>query len=175
MSPFTLHILTTALLLTGAIGVKADRTAQQSFLIHVPSRVSITASPARANAILPPGDTQVRCVPQVWKVSVNSSSGATVQITTMHSFHHVSDSNLRRDARLDLEILSQSQGGTWSASRSMAVTHHASGDEAVCVQVSSVNPGTAVLGLTVTFLQGDSLSTPKGDYETTVIGMITAH
>ena len=175
MSPFTFLILTTALLLTGAIGVQADSTAQQRFLVHVPSRVSITAPPARANVILLPGDTQVGCVPQVWKVSAISSSGATVQITTAHSFHHVSDSNLRRDARLDLEILSQSQGGTWSVSRSMAVTQHATGDEAVCVQVSSVNPGTAVLGLTVTFLQGESLSTPTGDYETTVIGMITAH
>ena len=160
---------------TAPLSVRAESTARQSFLVHVPPRVSITAPPVAARATLLPDQTQVQFTPQAWNIVANSPSGATVQFVTEHSFHNLDDSNIRRDAQLDLWVMSQSQSGAWSVTQSQAVTAHQAGDESASVQVHSVKPGSAVLGLTVTFLQGDALSTPGGDYLTTVVGTITAN
>ena len=155
--------------------VEAETTARQSFVVRVPARVSIQAPPAGATADLPPDETQVQVSQQVWAISANSHSGATVQFATEQSFHHLDDDSIRRDAQLNVSIVSQSQPGAWNVTQSQAVTAHQVGDESATVQVRSARSGSAEIGLTVTFLQGDALSTPGGDYVTTVVGTITAN
>ena len=160
---------------TVPLSIYADSTARQSFLVHVPPRISITAPPVAARATLPSHQTQIQFTPQAWDIVANSQAGATVQFVTEHSFHNLDDSSIRRDAQLDLSVMSQSQSGAWTVTQSQAVTAHQIGDEAASVQAHSIKPGSAILGLTVTFLQGDALSTPGGDYLTTVVGTITSN
>ncbi len=157
------------------LSVYADPTARQSFMVHVPPRISITAPPVAARATLLPDQTQVQFTPQAWDIVANSPSGATVQFVTEHSFHNQDDSSIRRDAQLELQVMSQSQFGAWTVTQSQAVTAHQVGDESATVQVHTIKPGSAVLGLTVTFLQGDELSTPGGDYLMTIVGTITSN
>lgn len=155
--------------------VEAETTARQRFLVSVPPRVTIQAPPAGANAELPPDQAQVQVSQQVWDISANTQSGATVQFATEQSFHNLDDDSIRRDAQLNVSIVSQSQPGAWTVTHSQAVTDHQVGDESATVQVRSARSGSAEIGLTVTFLQGNALSTPGGDYMTTVVGTITAN
>ena len=175
-----MRILMFPLLLLAAVLIapwreEAQTTARQSFLVSVAPRVSIKAPPAGATADLPLDQTQVQFSPQVWNVSANSLSGATVQFATEHSFHNLRDDSIRRDAQLNVSIVSQSPTGAWTVTQSQATTAYQTGHESASVQVRSAHPGSAEIGLTVTFLQGDALSTPGGDYVTTVVGTITAN
>ncbi len=165
--------IVTTLVLAGSLGVLAESVARRTFVVHVPPRVSIQ-SPANAPImILPPSQARVEFAQQDWEMATNSHSGATIQFVTEHSFHNQTD--VRRDAQLELKLLSQSKYGTWKVVRPSDATNHEIGREAATVQVSSISPGSAVVGLTVTFLPGSALSTPSGDYETTVVGTITAN
>ena len=171
----TLLGLAAALLLSIPQSVEAETTARQSFRVHVPPRLSISASPAGAQAELLPDQTQVQIAPQAWDISANSQSGATVQFATEQSFHNLVDDSIRRDAQLNVSIISQSSSSAWTVTQAQATTAHQTGHESATVQVRSIKPGSAVLGLTVTFLQGDAVATPGGDYVTTVVGTITGN
>lgn len=162
-----------AALLGGPLSVVAETTARQSFRVQVPTRLAITAPPAAAHAELRPDQTQVQIAPQTWEISANSPAGATVLFSTEQSFHHLDDDSIRRDAQLEVSIIRQSSSVAWSVTQAQAATAHQSGHETATVQVHSTQPGSAVLGLTVTFLQGDAATTPGGDYATTVVGTIT--
>ncbi len=168
-------VTATAVMLGGFMKVQADRVSRQTFVAHVLPRVSVKSPPRGATSILDPSQVHVQFTQQDWDVTTNSLSGATIQFVTEHSFHNQNHSNIRRDAQLELRILSQSKSGTWTVTQPSGVTNHELGQELATVQVNSISPGFAVVGLTVTFLQGASLSTPDGDYETTVIGTITAN
>jgi hypothetical protein len=175
-----MRLLMFRLLLAAAVStapgrVEAETTARQRYLVSIPPRVSIQAPPAGANAELPPDETQVQVPQQVWDISANTQTGATVEFATEQSFHNLDDDSIRRDAQLNVSIVSQSQTGAWTVTQSQAVTAHQIGEESAAVQVRSTQAGSAVIGLTVTFLQGDALSTPGGDYVTTVVGTITAN
>ena len=175
MSKLILRMLLVVGLLGRPAVLPAESTARQAFFVHVPPRLSIKAPPAGAQAELPPDQTQVQFSPQAWDIAANSPTGATVQFATEQSFHQLVDDSIRRDARLHVSIVSQSHTAAWTVTQAEAVTAYQSGQEAAIVQVRSAKPGSAVLGLTVTFLQGDALSTPGGDYTTTVVGTITAN
>lgn len=175
-----MRTLLLALLLSAAGGavpwpVVAETAARQRFLVRVPPRVSITAPPAEADANLPPEETRVQIPTQAWNISANSPAGATVQFVAEQSFHNLDEDVIRRDAQLNVSIVSQSSAAAWSVTQSQAVTAHQRGEESATVQVRSHQAGSAVIGLTVTFLPGEAPSTPGGDYVTTVVGTITAH
>ncbi len=175
MNSITMKLAVVGIMLVGPLGVMSERTARQAFHVHVPPRLSIKAPPMEAHAVLLPGEAQVALAQQTWNVTSNATSGATVQFSTERCFHHVFDSRIRRDAQLDVKILDESRPGVWVVTQPNSVTHYDSGIEEASVQVVSSNSGTVSLGVTVTFLQGDSYSTPDGDYETTIVGTITAH
>ncbi len=164
-----------AVIFASPMGIIAERTSRQHFRVHVPPRASIKAPPGQAEAVFLHGETQVRFNQQSWEVAANSSTGATVRFATEHSFHNLNNTGIRRDALLELSILRHSPIDAWDISRSSAVTRYQIGQENAAVQVRTFKPGAAVLGLTVTFLQGDALSTPAGDYEMTVVGTIMAN
>ncbi len=168
-------VTATAVMLGGFMKVQADRVARQTFVVHILPRVSIKSPPRGTISILHPSLSHLQFAQQDWEVTTNSLSGATIQFVTEHSFHNQSHSISRRNAQLELSILSQSKSGTWTVTQPSDVTNHESGLETARVQVDSHSPGFAVIGLTVTFLPGTSLSTPDGDFETTVIGTITAN
>lgn len=175
MSAWAFRRIAVAVALASPIGVFAERASQQHFRVHVPPRVSIKAPPIRADAVFLHGEAQVQFAQQSWEIAANTSNGATVRFATEHSFHNLNNTGVRRDALLELIILKQSSLGAWNVIKPSAVTRYQFGQETAAVQVRSLKPGAAELGLTVTFLQGDALSTPAGDYEMTVIGMIMAN
>ena len=175
MRPLILPLLFATAVLSAPLRVDAETTAQQRFLVRVPPRLTIQAPPAEAIAHLPPDEAQVQVPQQVWDISSNTSSGATVQFATEQSFHNLDDDSIRRDAQLNVSIVSQSRAGAWTVTQSEDATAHQFGEESASVQVRSALAGSAVIGLTVTFLPGDDLSTPGGDYVTTVVGTITAN
>jgi len=175
MSRKIMLVIATAVMLSASLSVEAETKARQGFRVSVPSRMSISAPPVAAQATLQPDQAQVEIVPQPWSITANSRSGATVQFATEQSFHSLSDDSIRRDADLKVSIISQSSSAAWTVTQAQATTAHQIGQEAATVQVRSVRPGSAVLGLTVTFLQGDAVSTPQGDYMTTVVGTISAN
>ncbi len=175
MRPLILPLLLAAAVLSAPLRVDAETTAQQRFLVRVPPRLTIQAPPAEAIANLSPDEAQVQVPQQVWDISSNTSSGATVQFATEQSFHNLDDDSIRRDAQLNVSIVSQSRAGAWTVTKSEDATAHQIGEESASVQVRSALAGSAVIGLTVTFLQGNDLSTPGGDYVTTVVGTITAN
>lgn len=167
--------LVAAMLLSGSPSVEAETTARQSFRVQVPTRMSISAPPTGAHAELTPDQTQVQIAPQAWNIAANSPAGATVQFATEQCFHNLDDDSIRRDAQLNISIISQSASTAWTVTQAESTTVHQSGHESATVQVRSIKPGSAVLGLTVTFLQGDAVATPGGDYVTTVVGTITGN
>lgn len=175
MRPLLLPILFATAVMSAPTPVDAEITARQGFLVRVPQRMSIKAPAGGANADLPPDETQVQVPQQLWDISANTHSGATVQFATEQSFHNLDDDSIRRDAQLNVSIISQSRAGAWTVTQSEDVTAHQIGEESAAVQVRSAQAGAAVIGLTVTFLEGDALSTPGGDYVTTVVGTITAN
>ena len=171
------HLLVVATVMgfPAAFSIEAGSKAKQSFRVNVPPRLSVTAPPSEARAELTPDQTQVQMTPQSWGIAANSQAGATVLFTTEQSFHHVSNDAIRRDAELKVVILNQSHASNWTVTQARAATGYQFGQETATVLARSHRPGSAVLGLTVTFLQGDSTSTPPGDYVTTVVGTMTAH
>ena len=153
----------------------AESTSRQAFLVHVPPRLSIKAPLLAAQAELAPDQTQVEFSPQAWDIAANSPAGATVQFATEHCFHNLNDPTIRRDAQLKVSIVSQSPSAAWMVTQAQSETEYQLGQEAAAVQVRSMKPGSAVLGLTVTFLNGNGVATPGGDYVTTVVGTITSN
>lgn len=175
MPPRFFMVFVSALVLSAPYSIDTRTRGKQNFTVHVPPRLSITAPSVGAEAELSPGQTQVEMAPQTWSIDANSRSGATVQFTTEHSFRHVTNDAIRRDAELRVSILNQHDPLVWEVTQAQATTAYQAGQEAATVQVRSNRPGSAVLGLTVTFLEGDTTSTPPGDYVTTVVGTITAN
>ena len=111
MRPLILPLLFATAVLSAPLRVDAETTAQQRFLVRVPPRLTIQAPPAEAIAHLPPDEAQVQVPQQVWDISSNTSSGATVQFATEQSFHNLDDDSIRRDAQLNVSIVSQSRAG----------------------------------------------------------------
>ena len=151
-----------------------ETTAQQQFTVHVPARISITAPDTQMRAELLPEQPHISFEPQSWDVASNSRTGATVQFSTDHCFQNVDDPAIQRDAQLEVSLLHESRPGTWAVTQPKATTSYLENRDSASVQIRSSRPGRATIGLTVTLLQDDALSTPGGDYVTTVIGTITS-
>jgi len=151
---------------------RADR---QSYQVHVPTRASVQAPPVAASARLPEGAGQVRLPEQNWSVASNSQSGATVRLVADHSFQNLEDPSICRDAGMDLRIITQSCSGNWIGTRPRASTDHEAAGGTTFVEAQSSKPGSAAIGLVVTFEQTDSAFTPAGCYELTVTGTIVAN
>jgi len=151
---------------------KSDR---QSFQVHVATRASVQAPPFAASALLPVGGDRVSLPEQNWNVASNSQSGATVRLVADHHFQHLEHPGIRRDARFDLRVISQSHVGNWKVTRSIASTSQQAADGSTYVEAQSSQPGSAAIGLIVTFEPDDSLFTPAGSYELTITGTITAN
>lgn len=163
------------LVIAGSQRLHAETTARQSFIVNIPRRLTITAPQVAAQAEMEQNAVQVTLPAQRWSIASNTRDGATVRLSTLHSFHHQDDATIRRDAELEVQIQSQSQAGAWSVSKSSATTDHLAGEEEASVELRSTGPGTADIGLKVTMRSSSDQFTPTGDYVTTVVGTITAN
>ncbi|MCA9036075.1 MAG: hypothetical protein KDA91_13150 [Planctomycetaceae bacterium] len=163
-----------------AVGQTTDT---QTFTVTVPSALSIVAPADRQlnhdttnnNQVFVPGAD----VANHWAVMCNSGAGATVNLTTSTPFTHTTNSNFKRDARLDLAISSSDNDGTgsavWTVSTATDTTDYAGADADASVQATSAAPGKATLGLTVTFITDTYSTLLQGDYEIDVVGTIAAN
>ena len=163
------------LAIAGSQLLHAETTARQSFIVNIPKRLTITAPPAAAQAEMDQNAVQVTLPAQLWSVANNAQGGATVQLSTLQSFHNLDDDTIRRDAELEVQILNQSQARAWSVSKPSAMTDHLTGQEEARVELRSTGPGTADISLKVTMRSSADQFTPTGDYVTTVVGTITAN
>ncbi len=97
------------LVIAGSQRLHAETAARQSFIVNIPRRLTITAPPAAAQAEMDQNAVQVTLPAQRWSIASNTRDGATVRLSTLHSFHNLDDATIRRDAELEVQIQSQSR------------------------------------------------------------------
>lgn len=151
-----------------------DTSARQNFVVRVPARIQIAAPATQVHAESSTNQSGVAFESQSWELSSNMRSGATVQFMTEHYFQHVDHPEIVRDAQLEIMLWHQSSPGAWTVTTGKSATSYQSGIHTATVQARSSRPGRAKIGLTVTFLPDNVMFTPPGEYQTTIVGTITA-
>ncbi|MCA9062822.1 MAG: hypothetical protein KDA96_07180 [Planctomycetaceae bacterium] len=162
-----------ALTLLPALNTPARAQDDNRYRLHVLPFLQLDSLYAFANRTHSGTTTNVLFASQPWMARSNSITGATVRLSTDHSFVHVTDPGCRRDARLRIRQLSAAASSGWKMDVQEDQTDHAAGDEIATVQASSTAPGNAVIFLDVTFLTGDLATLKGGDYRLTVVGTIS--
>jgi len=158
-----------------ATSAHAQVNDNQGFSITVPSRLSITAPSASVSETHGGTAADHAFTTQQWAVKANARNGATVVFSTDQAFTHEEQSDIKRDAKLDLSIASSSGPASWTLAVASDQTDHAASDEVATVQAGSTRPGKAAFDLTVTFLTGDIETLAEGDYDLTITGTLTAN
>jgi hypothetical protein len=149
-------------------------TASQNFTVTVPQNISITAP---ANVTLTHDLTENNQVfpPQAWVVKGNTRLGVTVVFATTQPFTNASDSNFKRDAKLDLSLGATAGSAKWTITKATDASNYATGGATASVQASSNGTGRAVFNLGVTFVTNGIDTVENGNYVTTVTGTVTAN
>jgi hypothetical protein len=152
----------------------AQTSASQKFTVSVPTNISITAP---SNTALSHDETENNQVfpSQQWTVKGNVQNGVTVSFATNHPFVHTTNSNFKRNAKLDLSVGSSTGPATWNVSKATDTTDYVGGLNVASVQASSNGVGRANFNLGVTFITNGYGTFAAGDYDTTVTGTVTAN
>jgi hypothetical protein len=155
----------------------AQVAAHQAFRVRVPTRLRVT-TPAPTVTVVHDGTMwEDVATTQRWSVKANARWGATVSFTTDHAFARKGNRAIRRDARLDLNVV-PSQGPThWAVTIHSDQTDYrgAVPDERATVRAISERPGSAAFDVTVTLLDDPDQPLEPGEYSLTVLGTITAN
>lgn len=154
--------------------VYAQTTASQKFKVVVPTSISITA-PDEVELTHDETDGNQAFPQQLWIVKGNTLTGVTVSFTTQSAFTNVTDPTFKRNALIALSVGSSLGPATWSVTQASDQTNYALNDENAVVQASSNGVGRAVFNLAVTFITDTYGTFAEGDYETTVVGTVTAN
>ena len=112
---------------------------------------------------------------QTWLATTTGTSGATVTLEAQSAFTHVATTSSKRDAQLDLAVLTADPGSGWAVSTASDVTDHANGDNIALVSAASTGAGLAQLGLTVTFVETGASTLNAGAYTMLVVGTISGN
>lgn len=150
-------------------------TDQQRFRVRAPFRLIVISGAPDVSIVHDQTDNDQVFPPQPWLVRGTWPFGVTVTLATSQAFTHTTATTLKRDARLDLRIVSTQGFAQWRVDAPTDRTQYASGDERAVVQASSNFIGRAELALTVTFLTVQFADVAAGDYELTVVGTATAN
>jgi len=151
----------------------------QTFVITVPSEISIQAPVPNVSIVHSGADVNQSFPPQQWLVLGNVASGVTVTFTLEGPFvTGLGDADhLRRDAALTIRPTTTSGPASWTGAVSTISTDIANGKTLDTWQTISDNVGTATFELDMTFLNslaGEGSGTfAAGVYQTTVTGEIT--
>ncbi|MCA9080337.1 MAG: hypothetical protein KDA58_07240 [Planctomycetaceae bacterium] len=169
-----------SVLLLGVVDVSAQQ-ASQEYLMHVPPRLVGRVDIVAPNPNVPPmthdgTDNPQVFPPQFWDVGCNNADGAEVTFYATRPFRKSGGGQpVERDAQLDLRIVSADPTANWLVTNPTAVVDgQGGGGRQSTVTAESTAPGNATFHLTVSFLGGNFVDLPMGDYTFTVFGVITA-
>lgn len=152
----------------------AATSGSQKFTVIVPTNI----------AIVPPADVTIThdqtennqpFPPQPWTVRGNSLAGVTVSFSTTNAFVHTSDPSFVRNAQIGLSVGNTIGPANWTVVQASDTTDFAANDGVATVQASSDGVGRATLNLNVSFVTDGFGSFAAGNYESTVVGTITAN
>jgi hypothetical protein len=143
------------------------------YQMHVSPYMQIQALGSDRFATHPMTATNVNFNNQRWYARTSSGTGSTVTLSSDHAFHNLSDSNYKRDVRLQITQMAVTTGSGWQFDTVVDTTNYAAADETATVQVSSKRPGNAIIWLNVSFLTGNLATLKGGQYQMTVVGTIS--
>ena len=145
------------------------------FRVHVPPFMNIVAPVESSTITHDESNSNQRFPRTTWWAIGTSQFGHTVTLSTTQAFTHENDPSHKRDVRLRLTR----NFGTpnWTIDAATDTTDYAAAvpDEIATVQASSTGPALARFRLRVVFITDDFTTLPHGNYETTVVGTITAN
>ncbi len=154
--------------------VYGQETASQKFKVVVPTSISITA-PDQVELAHDESDENQTFPQQLWTVKGNTLTGVTVSFATQSAFTNVTDPTFKRNALVALSVDSSLGPATWNVTQASDQTNYAANYENAVVQASSNGVGRAVFNLSVAFITDTYGTFAAGDYETTVVGTVTAN
>jgi len=155
-------------------------SSQQTFEVYVPPRLSgrvAIQGPVNVQIYHDGTSDDQPFAMQRWDVGCNNRRGATVTFETNRAFRLTGGGPpVKRDARLELDILAAEAPANWVVTQSVAQTNYRSGiaAERVTVAAESTAPGDATFNLRVLFITEDYATLRQGDYTMRVTGTITA-
>lgn len=158
----------------------AQTTSSQTFEVYVPPRLSgrvAIQGPVNIRIFHDGTNNDQSFADQRWDVGCNNARGANVTIETRTAFRHTGGgAPIKRDARIQLGILSADAPAGWVVTVPAAQTNYRAGiaGERVSVAAESFAPGDATFNLRVQFITEDFASLRQGDYDMRVVGTITA-
>ncbi len=167
-----LFVALSLLFLTGNIA--SAQSASQGFRVVVPSSMAIVA-PSGQILTHDQTDSNQNFGRQRWTVKANVNNGVAVTFATNTPFIHETNSSMRRDAQLGLELAGTSGPANWTLTTPADSTNIGSSDNDARVSASSNGVGKANFDLSVTFVTGEFGTFASGNYNLTVVGTVTAN
>lgn len=162
------------------VSAQVSDADSQSFEVYVPptltGRVAIQG-PVDIRIIHDGTDNLQTFADQRWAVGCNNARGANVTFETRSAFTlRGGGKPVKRDALVQLGILTAEAAANWTITKSSAQTNYRGGiqDERVTVTAESSAPGDAVFNVRVHFITEDFTSLRQGDYDMRLVGTITA-
>lgn len=151
--------------------------AVQSYQVTISARLALIAPTSWMIKAYPgTGSANIVFPEQVWNAKSNASRGCTVTLETATAFRHTLTPTSKRDATLTLSSVQRVKGpGAWTINIPTASTDIRRNREVARVRASSNGSGDGRIGLVVTFLTTAPGTLLEGDYQTTVVGTITAN
>ena len=154
--------------------VAMAQSDSQKFTVAVPASLTITA-PTDAVLTHDESDNNQAFPAQQWVVRGNTLSGVSVSFSTAQAFTNTTDASFKRDVSLGLAVSSSTGPAAWSVSQASDTTDYAGSDEVATVAASSDGVGRATFDLSVSFVTDSFGTFAEGNYETTVVGTLTAN
>jgi len=166
----------TAVLTIGSstMAMAQDATDSQKFRVRVPTTISITA-PVDAQIDHDETDNDLSFPNQQWVVKANVLSGVMVAFEAQSPFTHTVDPTFQRDAKLTLSLGGTQGPADWTITQATDTTDYANASPTAVVTASSSGVGRASLDLAVQFITDNYGTFAAGDYESTVVGTVTAN
>ena len=148
-------------------------TASQTFRVVVPTNISITA-PELAEITHDQSDADQSFPAQQWVVKGNVNGGVNVTFVALTPFIHTVDDTFKRDARLSLAVASSVGPASWTVTEPTDETNYIAGEDTASVAATSNGVGRANFDLSVQFITDDFGTFAAGNYESTVVGTVSA-
>ena len=167
------QIFAALFVVTLASNAMAQTTGSQKFKVIVPTNISITP-PADATITHDQSENNQAFPAQQWVVKGNTLTGVTVSFATGSAFVHTTDNTFKRNASLGLAVASNQGPATWNVTKASDATDYANADGVATVQAESNGVGRATFNLNVSFVTDGFGSFAAGNYESTVVGTVTA-
>ena len=147
--------------------------ASQTFRVVVRTNISITATEL-VEITHDESDADQSFPAQQWVVKGNVNEGVLVTFVAQTPFIHTVDDTFKRDARLSLAVASSVGPATWTVTEPTDETDYGTDVNTASVAATSDGVGRANFDLSVQFITDDFGTFAAGNYESTVVGTVSA-